>query len=68
MAKLREEKRFLAKRERLMANGWRHGVTGVDDPDHPASHVYRQKQHQKRSVDIPKEFIKAKREKDLFSL
>jgi hypothetical protein len=43
MVKLREEKRFLAKRERLLANAWRHGVTGVDDPDHPESYVYKQK-------------------------
>ena len=31
----KEEQMFLGKRQRVISQGWRHGVTGIDDADSP---------------------------------
>lgn len=35
---------FINKRDRVIRNGWRHGILGVENPDDPGTDLYKDQQ------------------------
>jgi hypothetical protein len=61
LSQIKEEKRFLGKRDRLLRSGWRHGIVGIEDPDMPKSKVYLDKQAEMHRIQKEKNSIIAHR-------
>ena len=45
--KMKNQRNFLTKRERLMKTNWKHGIVGVDGPETPQNNVYKSLNQQK---------------------
>jgi len=58
---LKNTKSFINKRDRIMKNGFRHGVVGVENPKDPDSEVYLEMFKQKSAVEHNKEIINRQR-------
>ena len=59
---LRNQRRFLTKRERLLKSNWKHGVLGIEGPETPQSEVYKHLNKQKRmSTEIRERRAKARK-------
>jgi len=41
--------RFLGKRDRIIREGWRHGIVGVDDADSATTQVFYQTQKERKT-------------------
>ena len=39
-SRLKEEHRFVGKREKIIKSGYRHGIVGVESPSDPLSQFY----------------------------
>jgi len=37
----KDTQKFVGKRDRILKNGWRHGILGVENPDDPGTDIYR---------------------------
>lgn len=57
----RQTKNFINRRDRLMKNGWRHGVVGVENPKNPDSDVYNDIYNKMMLIEQNKEYINNKR-------
>lgn len=40
LREFQEQKKFLGQRHRILSNGWRHGIVGVDDADSQSTQVF----------------------------
>ncbi len=58
---LKKNKNFLTKRDRIMKNGWRHGVVGVENPLSPDSDVYNDIYLAKTLLEKEKNLINSRR-------
>ena len=54
-------KNFLAKRDRIIKNGWRHGVLGVESPENPDSDIYNEAYKAKVKMLNDKNVINSRR-------
>ncbi len=60
---------FFGKRNRIIKNGWRHGIVGVEDPDSPTPSVfYQEALERKNKIYHDKEVINVRRSKSKFIL
>ncbi len=58
---------FFGKRDRIIKNGWRHGIVGVEDPDSSNPSVfYQQALEKKNKIHHDKEIINARRSKSKY--
>jgi hypothetical protein len=57
----KEEQVFLGRREKMIKGGWRHGITGVEDPSASSSVFYSEKQQAKIKREADKDFINNRR-------
>ena len=58
---------FFGKRDRIIKNGWRHGIFGVEDPDSTNPSVfYRESLDKRNQSNHEKEVINVKRSKSKF--
>lgn len=37
----KEQQMFINKRDRIIRNGWRHGILGVESPDDPGTDIFK---------------------------
>ena len=51
-----------------MANGWKDGVCGVEDPECPKSDIYKKSKVKRDAIEKEKSKINGRRKKDLFNL
>ena len=61
----KQTKNYINKRHRLIKNGWRHGVVGVENPLDPDSEVYVDTHKNKVVAEKNKDFINNRRKKNL---
>lgn len=55
---------FFGKRDRIIKNGWRHGIFGVEDPDSTNPSVFYQETLEKKNKMLhDKEVINVRRSK-----
>ena len=58
----KEKQQFLTKRDRVLSQGWRHGILGVDDADSAQPQVfYQTTRDQKDKVNTDKDLINKRR-------
>ena len=58
----KEESMRLGQRHRTISQGWKHGVTGVDDADSPkAQEFYQSAKNQKEAAQAEKDVINKRR-------
>lgn len=38
----KEQQMFINKRDRVIRNGWRHGILGVENPDDPGTDIFKE--------------------------
>lgn len=58
---LKSNKDFLTKRDRIMKNGWRHGVVGVENPLSPDSDIYNDAYYTRTLINKDKNSINGRR-------
>lgn len=58
---LKNTKNFLSKRDRIMKNGWRHGVVGVENPLSPDSDIYSDAYYTRSVTEKDKNLINSRR-------
>lgn len=60
--KFKQEHQFLGRRDRLLREGWRHGIVGVDDADSLITEeFYKDKRNAKLAAQAEKDSINDKR-------
>jgi len=59
--KFKAESTFLGRRDKMIRGGWRHGITGVEDPSDNPSVFYQEKLLEKRKEQQEKDIINSRR-------
>lgn len=59
--KFKAEQAFLSRREKMFKGGWRHGITGVEDPSANPSVFYRDALLAQSRHQAAKDFINTRR-------
>lgn len=59
----KEQQIFVNKRDRLLRNGWRHGILGVENTDDPGTDIYKEVQAKRNYQNTEIDHINGRRYK-----